>query len=131
MSGFILQTGLSSVGKYRNEFNKILNISLDEQDILADMVGLKKHVERRHPEQLEYLDKLPEIIRNPDYIGSNPREKFGESFELIKLYSDNIMIGIKFDHVNKYLYVATLHEVSDYKISNRVNSGRIKPLSKS
>ena len=123
-----MQTRLSSVGKYRNEFNKILNINLDEQDILVDMSGLKKHVERRHPEQLKYLDKLTDIIKNPNYIGVNPREKSGESLELIKIYSDNIMIGIKFDSVNKYLYVATLHEVSDYKINNRVNSGRIKPL---
>jgi len=128
MSGTKLQTRLSSVGKYRNEFNKILNINLDEQDILVDMSGLKKHVERRHPEQLKYLDKLTDIIKNPNYIGVNPREKSGESLELIKIYSDNIMIGIKFDSVNKYLYVATLHEVSDYKINNRVNSGRIKPL---
>ena len=49
--------------------------------------------------------------------GVNPNEKENSSFELIKCYKDNILIGIKLDKDGDYLYVATMHEVTRIKNS--------------
>ena len=89
--------------------------------------GLAKHIKKRHPECVEYLSQLPSIISNPDYIGINPNEK-GTSFELVKIIDKNIQIGIKLDIKDDYLYVATLHEITDSKLKHRIKSGRLKPL---
>lgn len=35
---------------------------------------------KKHPECTQYINKLSEIIQNPNYIGINPNEK-GKSFE--------------------------------------------------
>jgi len=121
----IILENLSVVGEYNTKFNEILELSLDEQSIYqAD--GLKTHIERRHPECLGYLDLIPQIIQNPDFIGVNPREKSGESVELIKRFDSNILIGIKLDTKNKYLYVATLHEIRESRIERQLHSGRLK-----
>ena len=61
-------------------------------------------------------------------LGSNPNEKENSSFELIKCYKDNILIGIKLDKDGDYLYVATMHEVQESKIVRRLHSGRIKEV---
>ena len=84
--------------------------------------------ERKHYNCLKYIDYIPEIIKNPDYVGVNPNEST-ISFELIKKYSDNIMIGIKIDTDGRYLYVSTMHDIQESKVKRRLFSGRLKQIS--
>lgn len=60
------------------------------------------------------------------HIGINPNENGIKSVELIKRYRDNVMIGIKLDSEKEYLYVSTMHDIQENKITRRLFSGRIK-----
>ena len=77
---------------------------------------------------LKYIDYIPDIILEPDYIGMNPNEA-GKSIELIKRYENNVLVGIKLDSDGEYLYVSTMHDVQESKIIRRLHSGRIKEFS--
>ena len=102
-----------------------MGIEIDELNIYRSK-GLPAHmVKRKHFNCLKYIDYIPEIIQNPDYIGINPNED-GKSIEIIKRYKDNVMIGIKLDTDGEYLYVSTVHDVQKSKIKRRLHSGRIK-----
>ena len=92
--------------------------------------GLVKHIQKRHPECVAYIEYIPDIISEPHYIGINPNEK-GISFELVRTYTDNVQIGIKLDYRENYLYVATLHTITKSKLQYRINNGRLKKLTKS
>lgn len=114
------------VGKFNKKFNTILNINIKPKEIYRSK-GLPAHMlKRSHFDSLKYIDYIPDIIINPDYIGVNPNEKSGETIELVKRYSDNILIGIKLDKKNDYLYVSTMHSINESKIQNRLHSGRLK-----
>ena len=102
---------------------------ISDYDYIYKSNGLIKHIEKRHPECLEYLSKLEEIISSPDYIGINPNEK-GKSFELVKVFNKNIQIGIKLDVSEDYLYVATLHTITNSKLQHGLNNGRLKKFDK-
>jgi hypothetical protein len=116
------------VGKYNTKFNKILGIDIEELDIFMSK-GLTSHMlKRKHYKCLKYIDYIPDIISKPDYIGINPNEQ-GISIELIKRYSDNVLIGIKLDTDEKYLYISTMHDIQESKIQRRLFSGRIKQFS--
>ena len=116
---------LLKVGQYNSKFNDILGINIESLEIYRSK-GLPSHiVKRKHYKCLKYIDYIPDIILEPDYIGINPNEQ-GISIELIKRYSDNVMIGIKLDTEGEYLYVSTMIDVQESKISRRLNSGRIK-----
>ena len=121
-----MQDKLSKVGKY----NKKLDIYLS-QDISADTIfqslGLEKHILKRHPECLSYMEMIPYIISSPDYIGVNPNET-GTSFELVKILQDNVLVGIKLDSKDNYLYVATLHTITEAKLKHGIFSGRFKKI---
>jgi hypothetical protein len=109
--------------KYNQKINAILNIDF-KYDKIYQSTGLKTHlIKKGHIACLQYLDKIAEIVENPDYVGVNPNEK-GKSIELVKRYEENILVGIKLDQANDYLYVATLHEVSQAKVERRLHSGR-------
>lgn len=117
---------LIKVGKYNLRFNDILGIEINELDIYRSK-GLPTHMlKSKHERCLKYIDYIPDIIEQPDYIGINPNENGTESIELIKRYRDNVMIGIKLDKDKDYLYVSTMHDIQESKIQRRLYSGRIK-----
>jgi len=88
--------------------------------------GLRVHIERRHPNCLEYLDLISDMISYPDFIGINPHETPNQSIELIKQYDSTILIGIKLDIKKNYLYVATLHDIRESRIIRQLHSGHLK-----
>ena len=110
--------------KYNPNFNKYLPFPFNHEYIYQSS-GLRKHVEKRHPECLPYLDFLDSIITSPDYIGVNPNESV-PSFELVKIFDKNIQIGIKLDMKHNYLYVATLYIITVGTLSLQEHTRSIK-----
>lgn len=125
----IMDENILKVGKYNTRFNDILGLDIPELNIYRSK-GLPTHmVKSKHFKALKYIDYIPDIIKSPDYIGMNPNENGTESIELIKRYRDNILVGIKLDEENGYLYVSTMHDIQEGKINRRLYSGRIKEFS--
>lgn len=114
---------LTDVGTYNALFNKILGISLPCKKIYKSK-GLVTHIEKKHANCLAYLGHIPDIIKNPDYIGTNAKEP--NSIEVIKRYDKNILVAIKLDTRNDYYYVASLYAISEGKLLRRLHSKRIK-----
>lgn len=114
---------LSKIGKLNQKYNTNLNANLPCLDIFQSD-GLETHVAKNHPNQLQYLNNVADILNNPDYIGMNPKEP--NSIELIKKYGDDILIAIKLDKGNNYYYLASLYDISTSKINSRIKSGRLK-----
>ena len=119
------QPKIFKVGEYNQKFNDILSCNLPTVDIMQS-VGLEVHIRNRHPNCVSYIEKIAEIIQSPDYVGMNSKEP--SSIELVKKYDENILIAIKLDKDSNGLYVASLYEVKDSKISKRLHSGRLKPF---
>lgn len=117
-----------SIAKYNKNFNNYLPKNIEQEDIYQSF-GLVKHIEKRHPECVSYLPLIPYIISAPDYIGVNPNEN-GTSFELVKIIDSNVQIGIKLDSTDDYLYVATLHTITDSKLQHGIQNGRLKKFDK-
>jgi len=77
-------------------------------------------INRKHFVAAKYIDYLPDIIRQPDYIGIH-----NDSIELVKCYRDNIFISVKLDVSRSMYYVATMFDVKQSKIESYVKSGRL------
>ena len=113
------------VGFFTNTFNDILNTEIDNLEIYRSK-GLPSHmVKRKHYKCLKYIDYIPDIIENPDYVGINPNEKY-ESIELVKKFDDNVLLGIKLDSEGQYFYVSTMFDIQESKLERRLHSGRLK-----
>lgn len=117
-----------AVGEYLEEFNNYLPYNIIPS-VIYQSKGLEKHILKRHPDCLKYMELIPRIIASPDYIGVNPNEK-NTSFELVKCISENVQIGIKLDTNDNYLYVATLHTITDSKLKHGIQNGRLKKFDK-
>lgn len=114
---------LFAVGEYIEAFNEATAQSLPCGTIYQS-VGLYKHILKRHPDKVDTVQHIPLIIKQPDYIGRNPKEQ--NSIELVKCIGDNVQVCVKLDADEHYLYVASVYVISNGKLNNRINSGRFK-----
>ena len=118
---------LIEVGEFYQELNNIIGSNIPLKKIYCSK-GLPAHlIKKSHFNCLKHIDDIPAIIRNPDYIGINPNEQ-GTTVELIKVFNKNILIGIKLDTDENYLYVSTMHEIQESKLNRRLYSGRIRKI---
>ena len=123
-----MKNNLIIAGNYDNAFDSYLPWKITHE-IIYQSPGLAKHILKRHPECLKYMNMIPSIISSPEYIGVNPNEG-GTSFELVKVLSENVQIGIKLDARADYMYVATLHTITESKLKHGIFNGRLKKFDK-
>jgi len=115
------------VGDLKQEFIDLMNINVEEQKVYRSK-GLIVHLmKQKHYNCIKHIDKISDIVSEPDYIGINPNEN-GITVELIKIIDKNILVGIKLNTDENYLYVSTMHDVQESKIQRRLHSGRIKKI---
>lgn len=115
------------VGEFYQELNDVIGSNMPLQKIYRSK-GFPTHlIKQKHFNCLKHIDDISDIINNPDYIGVNPNEH-GDTIELIKIFNKNILVGIKLDTNENYLYVSTMHDIKESKINKRLHNGRIKKL---
>lgn len=118
-----MSENLLLVGHYIEKFNTLTGQQLPCCDIVQSD-GLAVHVKKHHPGEVGNISLIPQIISSPDYIGKNPKEP--NSIELVKVFGANVMVCVKLDTNNHYHYVASVYEISNGKLQNRLKSGRLK-----
>lgn len=116
---------LTKVGEYYEKLNDLTGSSLPLENIYISE-GLRTHlIKQNHSNCLKHIGDIADIIKNPDYVGVNPNQK-SDTIELIKVFDENILVGIKLDVNNNYLYISTMHDVQQSKVDRRLHSGRLK-----
>lgn len=118
------------IAEITDEIIDLLGISPSSRDICVHDEGLKKHlIKRHHDDVLPHLPLLESILTTPDYVGVNPREKV-ESLEYIKRLDHNILVAIKLHKSGDFFYIPSMYTVSERKIGQRLYSGRLKVVDK-
>ena len=113
----------NKISEITKKLNNILNTELPLFPIYQS-AGLKQHIESRHPDCVEYLNKTKEIIEKPDYIGV----KSNNALEFIKILDKSIMVAVKLDTSKDYFYVASIYDITNDKIQRRLRKGLIKKI---
>lgn len=113
------------VGKYIERFNVLSGQNLPCDNIYQSE-GLIVHLKNHHPNETDLIESVPDIISHPDYVGHNQKEN--DSIELVKRLSNNVMVCVKLDRKENYLYVASVFSISDKKLMSRIESGRLKHI---
>jgi hypothetical protein len=110
------------VGYLKKSIIDKLKINLNPGEIYLLQGGLK-HIERKRKNFFqEYINLLPDVIKNPDYIGTNP--KYKNSVEFIKKVKKNVLVAIRSNEFGT-LSVVTMFEVTNAKINRMLKHNRI------
>lgn len=108
----------------------IVDFETNVTDILVNEANLEKHMlKSRHHNMVKYIPEVASILATPDYVGQNNNVK-SDSFEVIKVLEDNVLVAVKLDRQRDYFYVASVYDVTDSKLEHMKNNGRIKLFDK-
>ena len=110
------------LGTYPELYNDLLDLNLPAVEIWQ-YPGFEKHVAKKHQNCICYINRIKEIIEKPDYISVNSR--IPNSIELIKRFSDLILLSVNLDIKNGYLYVSSLYDIEDAKLERKRHSGKL------
>jgi hypothetical protein len=106
------------VGYLKQEIIDLLGVKLNPGEIKL-LPGGVKHIRKRRKELLNgYMSKIPKIIKEPNYVGTNP--KYQNSVEFIK----NILVAVRLNDCGN-LCVATMFDVTESKVTKMLEYGRI------
>ena len=61
-------------------------------------------------------------------MGINPEK--GVTLKYVVQIKPNLLIAVKLDSKNGYFYVATMHEISQSKLSQRIRNGKLQKIDK-
>ncbi len=64
----------------------------------------------------DYVDMIPDIVENPDYIGIKDKNK---SIQFIKQYNDNILIAVRLTTKGK-LSFRTMYPITDGQLDDYI-----------
>ena len=118
------------IGQVTYEVKEIFDIVLETSDIKVNKDGLRSHmIKRHHNDVIHHIEDLEFILKNPDFVGVNPREK-DASFEYVKRFDDNVLVAIKLHKSGDFFYVPTMYRLQDFKLQSRIKSGRLRKLDK-
>lgn len=111
-----------------DKIQKLFHLEEFDSEVLFDKTGILHHMRKRHhKDAIPYLDFVEEIIERPDFVGKT--EKNGlPALEFIRVYEDNVLVAVKLNEKKRKFYVASVYIITDSKVRNRVESGRIIKL---
>lgn len=90
---------------------------------MGRLLQWKHIVKRKHYDFLKYFEEIDNIIKNPDYVGTSPKEK-DVSIEYVKCCEDNVLVAVKLNRKKSVFYIASMYIISEYKLESRIKSGR-------
>ena len=120
------------IGELSKEVIETLNLDLSPQNINIWSTRLQEHCEKHKAEYsttnsyYQAISSIPEIIKNPDYIGIH---KNG-NIQYVKRLDDISLVGIQIIHGGGNLLFRTIYPISETKLQNSIKSGKLLPFNK-
>lgn len=112
------------IGKLNIDIIKLLDLEDGPQNIYIGGTN-KKHIKEKHRKEFDkYIDKLPEIINDPTYVGVHPSQG---GVEFIKRFDENVLVAVRASK-NEVLYVRSIYCITESKIDKYTKEGTIKKI---
>ena len=125
MSNYVISVNANKtqcIGELKQEIINCLNVPCVCGKVYL-YPGVMNHVKKSHYYCYQnYLILLPDILKNPDYVGIN--QIYTDSIELVKIYQDVVLVSIT-KNKDVFLYVSSLYDITMKKVNKRLNSGRL------
>ena len=114
------------IGTLSDKIINILNLSyITDKNIYIGETNIE-HMKTSHPDDYsKYKDKIPEILKNPDYIGKNSKD---DSIEFVKEFIINheyVKVAVRVSSKNR-LYACSVYVLNRRRVKNFIEKGTLK-----
>jgi hypothetical protein len=100
------------------------SIGVVPSDIIIGPTNIE-HIKNSHKDVYDnYLDEIPNVIANADYITIHPS---GKSIEYIKECNPNLLVAVRVKSIGP-LWVKSFFTIEDFKLKQYISSGTVIKL---
>ena len=116
---------MKKVGYISNKVVQILNLKLEQDTPIFIGDTNIQHIKNKHIEDfLKYENQIPYILKKPDYIGLNPKDKSLEYIKEFVVDGEFVKVAVRVANSGNW-FVRTLYVINNKKVKNYINSGRL------
>lgn len=118
----------NKVGKVSQTVAALIGDStLANQDILLGSTNIS-HMQKKHPQDYaKYGQYIPQILSNPDYVGSNPKDNSIEYVKEFKVDGEYVKVAVRVSNSGK-LYARTVYVLNPARTNNFIQKGTLKKV---
>lgn len=85
------------------------------------------HIKNKHPkEYIKYSQYIPDILREPDYVGLNPKDSSIEYVKEFKIDNEFVKVAVRVAQSGNY-FVRSLYVLNPNRVKNFIQNGTLKP----
>lgn len=118
------------IGRFSERIIKTLDLDIPVGTPIYIADSNIEHIKNRHPYEYDkYFNDIENILKSPDYVGINPKDK---SISFVKEYfvnSEFIRVAVRITS-NQNSYAKTLHLLSTYNAERYIQKGTLIKLDK-
>lgn len=121
---------MRKIGVISKEIVDLLQLNIDPDTPILIGDSNISHIKNRHEYEYDkYFQCLPDIIREPDYVGLSPKDNSIQYVKEFIIDSEYIRVAVKVTRNNK-CFVKTLHLLSTCNTERYIQKGTLKKLDK-
>lgn len=116
------------VGHISTKIAKVLELDIHgNPDIFIGETNIQ-HIKNKHPEDFKkYGHYLQSILKNPDYVGVNPKDNSIEYVKEFHINQEFVKVAVRVAGSGTY-FVRSLYVLNQRRTLNFISKGTLKPV---
>lgn len=120
---------VKKIGKISASVHQLLNLTAEKDTNIYIGTSNIEHMRKKHPKDFDkYWCYLREILKNPDYVGKNPKD---HSIEYVKEFIDEnqeyVKVAVRLSGKGKY-FARSLYVLNSNRVKNFIRKGTLKSI---
>lgn len=118
----------SKIGKISKKVIEILKLNLKEEVPIYIGESNRLHIFEKHTADfINFSVFISDIIKNPDFVGINPRDNSLEYVKEFKIDNKFVKVAVRVSGKGNY-FVKTMYSIPEYKVKNFLKIKRLKKV---
>lgn len=114
------------VGTISDRVSHVLGLNIETGTPIYLGESNIQHMLQRHPADYQkYGDKIPEILANPDYVGTNPTDSSIEYVKEFLINHEYVKVAVRISGTGKY-FARSLYVLNKNRVRNFIEKGTLK-----
>ncbi|MBE6951710.1 MAG: transposase [Ruminococcaceae bacterium] len=106
----------------------LLGLPLEENQPIFLGCSNIAHMQSRHPADYnKYGAYIPMILKNPDYVGKNPKDDFIEYVKEFQIDGEYVKVAVRLSGGGK-LYARSVYILNPNRVQNFIRKGTLKKV---
>lgn len=121
-----MKSKINKIGELNSKIKTLLSLdSNDDENIYIGESNIE-HIKNKHyDDYCKYMEHLPSIISNPDYVGTNPKDNSIEYVKEFMIDNKYVKVAVRVSNSKKY-FVRSMYTLNNNRVKSFIEKEKLK-----